>query len=127
MILDESGPDPNQATAFDSLLFVRDPFHVQSVATWFDLGPDRNTRVILFAASLQLNQGEPASAVLVSLVDANNQPFDVPAEAVRLVPNFSFTQVRFRLPDNLAPGVCMVTIKAHGQISNTGTVRIASP
>jgi hypothetical protein len=127
LILDESGPDANQAASFDSLLFVRDPFHVQSIATWFDLGPDRNTRVILFAANLQLNQGETASAVVVNLVDPNNQTFDVPAEDVRLVPSSSFTQVRFRLPDNLAPGVCMVTIKAHGQISNTGTIRILSP
>jgi len=127
LILDESGPDANQAAAFDSLLFVRDPFHVQSIAGWLDLGSDRNTRVIIFAANLQLNQGETASAVVVSLVDANSQTFDVPAEDVRLVPNFGFAQVRFRLPNNLAAGACMVTIKAHGQISNTGIIRILSP
>jgi hypothetical protein len=127
LILDESGPDANQATAFDSLLFVRDPFHVQSIADWLDLGPDRNTRVIIFAANLQLNQGETASAVVLSLVDANNQTFDVPAEDVRPVPNFAFTQVRFRLPNTMAAGVCLVTIKAHGQISNTGTIRIMLP
>jgi len=127
LILDESGPDVNQATAFDSLLFVRDPFHVQSIASWLDLGPDRNTRVIIFAANLQLNQGETASAIVVNLVDANNQSFDVPAEDVRLVPNFSFAQVRFRLPNTMAAGVCLVTIKAHGQISNTGTIRIVLP
>jgi CSLREA domain-containing protein len=127
LILDESGPDANQAAAFDSLLFVRDPFHVQSVASWLDLGADRNTRVMIFAANLQLNQGETASAVVVSLVDANNQSFDAAAEDVRVVPNFGFAQVRFRLPDNLTPGVCLVTVKAHGQISNTGTIRIVSP
>jgi hypothetical protein len=124
LILDESGPDANQAAAFDSFLFVRDPFHVQSVANWLDLGPDRNTRVIIFAGNLQLNQGETASAVVVNLVDANNQIFDVAAEDVRVVPNFGFAQITFRLPDNLAPGACMVTVKAHGQISNTGTIRI---
>jgi hypothetical protein len=127
LILDESGPDANQAAALDSLTFLRDPFHVQNVATWFSLGPDPNTRVILFAANLQLNQGETASAVVVSLVDANNQTIDVPAEDVRVVPNFAFTQIKFRLPNNLAAGVCMVTIKAHGQISNTGTMRIVLP
>jgi hypothetical protein len=125
--VDESGPDANQAAAFDSFLFLRDPFHVQNVATWFNLGPDPNTRVTVFAANLQLNQGETASAVVVNLVDANNQSFDVPAEDVRPVPNFAFTQVKFRLPNNLAAGVCMVTIKAHGQISNTGTMRIVLP
>jgi CSLREA domain-containing protein len=127
LILDESGPDANQAAAFDSLLFVRDPFHVQSIAAnWLDLGPDGNTRVTVFAGNLQLNQGETASAVVVSLVDANNQTFDVLAEDVRLVSNFSFTQVEFRLPNNLAAGACMVTIKAHGQISNTGIIRIVN-
>jgi uncharacterized protein (TIGR03437 family) len=59
----------------------------------------------------------------VNLVDANNQSFDVPAEDVR-GGNFAFTQVKFRLPDNLEAGTCMVTIKAHGQVSNTGTIRI---
>jgi hypothetical protein len=73
LILEESGPDPNQATALDSMLFVRDPFHVQSIATWLDLGPDRNTRVMVFAANLRLNQGETASAVVVHLVDSNSQ------------------------------------------------------
>jgi CSLREA domain-containing protein len=127
LILDESGPDANQAAAFDSLLFVRDPFHVQSIASWLDLGSDRNTRLIIFAGNLQLNQAEPASAVVVSLVDAHNQSFDVPAEDVRGAPNSSFTQVKFRLPESLADGVCMVTIKSHGQISNTGTIRIVLP
>ncbi|MDX6290259.1 MAG: hypothetical protein QOH42_2058 [Blastocatellia bacterium] len=124
LILDESGPDPNQAAAFDSFLFLRDPFHVQNVANWIDLGPDPNTRVILFAANLQLNQGEPGSDVVVNLVDANDQTFDVPAEDVRPVPILGFTQIRFRLPNTLAAGICTVTIKVNNQVSNAGTIRI---
>jgi len=124
LILEESGPDPNEAAAFDSLLFLRDPFHVQSVASWLDLGPDRNTRVTIFAANLKLNLGETASAVVVHLVDNSNQSYDVTAEDVRVVPNFDLAQVTFRLPDNLSAGVCIVTVKAHGQVSNTGVVRI---
>jgi hypothetical protein len=124
LILEESGPDPNQAAAFDSMLFVRDPFHVQSVASWLDLGPDRNTRVLVFVKNLQLNQGETASAVTVNLVDFNSQSYDVAAENVQVLPTPGFTQVTFRLPNNLAAGTCMVTVKAHGQISNTGTIRI---
>jgi uncharacterized repeat protein (TIGR01451 family) len=124
LVLEESGPNPNQAVAFDSMLFLRDPFHVQSVADWLDLGPDRNTRVLVFVANLKLNQGETASAVVVNLIDSNNQSYDVTAESVRLVPNFDFAQVTFRLPDNLSAGVCMVTVKAHGQVSNIGTIRV---
>ena len=81
LILDESGPAPDQAAALESLLLARDPFHVQSIATWWpNLGPDRRTRVTLFAANLHLNQGDPASSVVVSLVGSNNQNFEIIAE-----------------------------------------------
>jgi hypothetical protein len=85
---------------------------------------DRNTRLIIFVANLQLVQGEPPSFVVVNLIDGNNQSYDVAAEDVRGVPNFDFTQVVFRLPDNLAAGTCTIKVKAHGQISNVGTIRI---
>lgn len=124
LVLEELAPNPNQAAAFESIFFVRDPFHVLSVAQWLNLGSDRNTRVILFASNLQLAQGEAASAVTVSLVDGNSQTFDVAAESVQSIPNTDLTQVIFRLPDALATGACSVTIKAHNQISNTGVIRI---
>jgi co-chaperonin GroES (HSP10) len=124
LLLEESGPAANQASALDSLLYVRDPFHVLSIANWLNLGVDRNTRVMLFAANLTLNQGETSAAVTINLVDGNGQTFRVSAEDVRTAPNTSFSQVVFRLPDNLAAGVCLVTINLHGQTSNTGSIRI---
>lgn len=124
LILDESGPDANQAAALDSILLLRDPFHVQSVAAWLDLGADRNTRVLVFAANLKLNQGETASAVVLNLVGSNSQSYDVAAEDVRLLPNSDFAQVTFRLPDNLSAGSCTVKVKANGQVSNSGIIRI---
>jgi len=124
LMLDQSGPAPEQAAAFDSLLLTRDSFPVKSIVDWFNLPPGQNTRVIIFAQNLRLNQGETASDVIVNLVDGNNQSFDVPAADVRAVPNVDLTQVVFRLPDALAPGTCKVTIKAHGQTSNMGTIRI---
>ena len=124
LMLDESGPTPQQAAAFDTLLFTRDPFPVKSIVDWFNLPPGQNTRVTIFAQNLRLNEGETASDVIVNLVDANNQNFDVPAADVRAVPNVDVTQVVFRLPDGLAQGTCKVTIKAHGQTSNMGTIRI---
>jgi hypothetical protein len=60
-----------------------------------------NTRVILFARNLQLNPGEPVSAVVVRLIGSNNQIFNVAADDVRTVPNTDFMQVIFRLPDAL--------------------------
>ena len=125
LVLEESGPTPQQAAAYESLLFARDPFHVKSISGWFSLPPGQNTLVMLFAQNLRLNQGETSSSVVVNLVDANNQTFDVPAADVRAVPNVDLTQVIFRLPDTIAAGTCKVTIKAHGQSSNQGTIRIA--
>jgi len=80
--------------------------------------------VMVFVWNLQLGQGEPFSSVVVNLVDGLGQSYNVPAENVRLVPNFDFTQVIFRLPDNLAPGTCTISVRAHEQTSNIGTIRI---
>lgn len=125
LMLEELGPAPQQAAAFESLLFTRDPFTVKSKVDWFNLPPGQNTLVLIFAQNLRLNQGETAADVIVNLVDANNQSFDVPATDVRAVANVDLTQVLFRLPDALATGTCKVSIKAHGQTSNMGTIRIA--
>jgi hypothetical protein len=125
LVLDTSGPAADQAAALDALLLVRDPFHVRSIADWWNLGSDRNTRVTVFVANLSLNTGETASAVTVNLVDSGNQSRDVVAEAVRAVPNSFFTQITFRIPDNLPPGSCLLTIKAHGRTSNTGSIYIS--
>jgi len=124
LVLEESGPVAQQAAAFESLLFTRDSFRVKSVADWLNLPANQNTLVMIFAQNLRLNQGETASAVIVNLVDGNNQSFDVPAADVRAVPNTDLMQVVFRLPDALTQGTCKVTIKAHGQSSNMGTIRI---
>jgi uncharacterized repeat protein (TIGR01451 family) len=124
LILEESGPVPNQALALESLLQIREPFTVQSIANWLDLGSDRNTRVMVYSPDLRLNPGELASSVVINLVDSNNQSFDVPAEDVRLVSNADIAQITFRLPDNLAGGTCTIRIRAHALVSPTATFRI---
>jgi hypothetical protein len=124
LVLEESGPAAQQAAAIDSLLFTRDQFHVDRIAGWFDFPAGQDTLVMIFAQNLRLNQGETSANVVVNLVDANNQNFDVPAADVRAVSNVDLTQVIFKLPDTLAPGTCKVIIKAHGQSSNQGTIRI---
>ena len=118
LLLDESGPAADQVAALDSVLFVRDPFRVQSVG-WLNTG----TRVVVAAANLSLTPNVPT--VLVNLMDASNQSVEVQAEDVRTVPNSEFRQIIFALPQNLSAGICKVTIKASGKISNTGTIRIA--
>lgn len=125
LVLEESGPTPNQAAVLDSILAVRDPFRVIGLPDWVTTGADRNTRIVLFARNLQLNPGESASAVSVRFIASSNQFFQEPAIDVRPVANSDLTQVTVRLPDNLSAGNCTVTILAHTRESNPGTIRIA--
>jgi hypothetical protein len=126
IMLEESGPDPNQAAAFDAILFVRDPFPVVNSSDLFSLPADPNTRVLIFVTNLQLAQGETASAVTINLIDSLNQTYNIPAQDVRSVPNQAFTQVTFRLPSNLPVGTGQIKVIAHGLTSNTATLRIKS-
>ena len=127
LLLDSTGPAVDQVASVDSMHFVRDPFPIVNDADLLSQGGDRNTRVIVFVRNLQLAQGETASSVVVNLVDVNNQSFNVAAEAVRSVPDTDFVQVTFRLPTTIAAGRCAVTIKAHSQTSNTGSIRVVPP
>ena len=123
LLLDSAGSTLNEAASLAASSFVKDPFAIVN-AEALNAGTDRNTRVIVFVRNLQLAPGESPSAVTVNLVDENNQTYDVPAEIVTPLPNTDFVQVVFRLPNTLALGKCAVTVKAHGQISNSGTMRI---
>lgn len=124
LLLEEAGPISNQVVAVDSVLFLRDPFPIINTANLFNPGNDRNTRLLIFVANLQLAPGESPGAVVVSLVDSNNQTYDVPAEHVWPGATAEFSQVTFRLPDALPPGTFTITVKLHGQFSNSGTIRI---
>ena len=107
----------------DASWFVRDPFPVVNVLSPF-LGGEPNRRVMIFASSLPLVQGDTSSAVVVNLIDSNNKTYDIPAEDVRPVPDFPFVQIIFRLPDNLPVGNCTVRVTVHGQLSNLGLFRL---
>ena len=124
LLLEQSGPGVSQAAALDAYLFTRDPFHVMRIEDWLEGGSDKNTRVVLFVRNLELNPGEPASAVTIFLSDGSNQFFILAAEDVRAVPNTEFTQVVFRLPDQLSAGTCTFQIRAHTRFTNIGTFRI---
>lgn len=124
ILLEQFGPVPNLASAVDSVLLLRDPFPVLNPTNPLNPTSDKNTRVLIFLSNFQLEPGETASSVVVNLVGSNNQSFDVPAEDVRFLASSSITQVMFRLPDGLAIGESTVTVKARGQTSNAGIIRI---
>ena len=123
LILEESGPGVSQAVVL-SELFLRDPLTL-TIPDWITDRIDRRNRVIFLANNLQLNPGETSAAVVVRFIGSNNQQFNVQADDVRSVPGFDFTQVMVKLPGTLPPGTCTVTIRAHGRVSNIGTIRIA--
>jgi PLD-like domain len=126
LLLDTAGPATDQVASLDSISLLRDPFPIMSGADVLSLNMDRNTRVIVFVKNLQLADGETPSAVTVNLVDSSGQSFALAAETVRPLPSTDFVEVIVRLPGNLAAGKCMMMIKAHGQLSNRGSIRIGS-
>ncbi|MCA1578848.1 MAG: NF038122 family metalloprotease [Acidobacteria bacterium] len=124
LLLDQSGPAADQAVALDSILMVRDPFLVLNSANTLNSGSDRNTRLVIYVADLQLPAGAAASAVTINLVDSNNQTHNVLAQDHRAMVNQPLTQITFRLPDNLPAGTCRIKVMTQNQVSNTATFRI---
>lgn len=124
LALDDSGPAVDQLAALDSMLLVRDPFPLVRPASVITQPTDDRTRLVVFAVNLDLDAGDTAAAVTVTLVDAQSKTFPIAADDVRPVVGTDLTQVTFRLPDNLAPGTCAVKISIKGRDSNTGTIRI---
>ena len=124
LLLEENGPVANQTAAWDSVTLLRDPFPIVNVDNHLRNAVDPNTRVALLAANFELFQGETAAAVTVNLQDTIGIGHAVPAEDVRAVPNTSFKQIIFRLPNNLPAGTVIVSIRVHDLTSNVGTIRI---
>jgi hypothetical protein len=123
LILAESASGRAQAAKPDSVLFVRHPFSVLSGTNLLNPATERNTGIIVFLTNFEVAPGELSSSVTINLSDSNNQSYDIVAEDVWPLPRFQFTQVTFRLPNILSP-MCVIRIKARGQISNAGTIRI---
>jgi len=124
LILDKSDPLETRVVALDSVVLLRDPFPLESMAGSFNNLLDQNTRVIIFVRKLSLIGGETPASVIVSLIDSSGHTRDVAAEDVRSLSGVDFVQVVFRLPADLPVGTHNLKVKAHGLVSNSGTIRI---
>ena len=125
IFLAQNPPAPSLLAAFDSVLRTTDPFKVVNPANVLKNPNDPNTRVVIFVLNLELYLGETPAAITVNLTDANSGVHNVSAEDVRPIPGgLGFTQVTFRLPNNLPAGTCQVKIVAHNLTSNIGAIRI---
>jgi hypothetical protein len=120
ILLEQSGPALDQAAAFDSMLWTREPFPLVNSGNLLFPGADRNTRVVIFLANMAV-----VPSVVVNLVDSQNVSRDITSQDVRLMPDSNFVQVTFRLPDNLPSGTCRVKVVSGSLSSNTATFRIS--
>jgi hypothetical protein len=121
ILLDQSAPAGDQAAAMDSILLIRDPFPVVNSANFVNPVSDPNTRLVIFVINIPI---VPASSVVVNLIDSNNQSYNIIPQDARVVANFEFVQITFRLPNNLPVGTCKIKVIAQGQTTNTATFRI---
>jgi hypothetical protein len=121
ILLDQTGPAGDQAAVVDSILLLRDPFLVVNSGNLINPVSDPNTRLALFVINIPI---VPSSSVVVNLIDSNSQSYNIAAEDIRLVPNFEFVQITFRLPSDLPVGTCKIKVIAQSLFTNTATFRI---
>ena len=124
LLLSDSGSVANQVAALDALSFLKDPFGLFGGPQGLKAAVDPNTRIVIIVQNLQLLPGESSSSIIVRFVNSIQQNRDIAAEDVRSVPNFDFAQVTFRLPDHFGVDDYTVSVMAHGQVSNSGVIRI---
>ncbi len=127
LVLEEAGPTSDQVAAVDATLSSRDPFLSRNPENHLNGTVDPNTRIAIFVVNLVPDAGEPPSSVKVKLIDDEDSHYEVPADAVLPLPGVGFTQVVFRVPNDIAPGNCMVQVEWHGQLTNSGKLRIRRP
>ena len=118
--------DSNRAIALDSVLFAPAPFSPMATLSF---SSDQRTRVMLFAANLDLLPGEDLSVVTAQAVDAQNISYPLPVEYVGKVPDFNWlSSVIVRLPDNLSlNGDVSIGITLRGANSNVAVLAIKTP
>ena len=123
LLLDETGPAPNQLAALDSVLLVRDPFTVINPANLLKTPDDPHARVILFVRNIELQPFQSPSLIFITFTAPTGFIFNLNAEALHSIPGLDFKQLVFRLP-NVAPGTYQVKVRFNNVDSNVGTFRI---
>lgn len=112
-----------RALALDSVTWTSEPF---GVAGDHNFSTDQRTRVSLFVVNLELNQGEPLSAITAQAENSTGQIFPLTVEYFGAVPNFTWLkQVIVKLPSEIANAVDVkVTLKNHDTAGNTVNLKV---
>ena len=128
LLKDPTPGSNNHAIALDSILLTPDPLPLINSANLLNTSPDKNTRVLVFVRNLRLDPGELPSAVVVHLLDPiTARTHIIPAENVYSDIHADFSQVAFRLPDDISPQLINVSVHFHGLTSGVGRFRVSPP
>jgi len=111
------------ALALDSVTMVKEPFGVMG---FNNFSTDQRTRVLLFAANVELSAGETASVITAQAEDSVGQIFPLTVEHFGAVPNFAWLkQVVVKLPDAIAnSGEVRISLKLRGTAGNKVIVKV---
>ena len=114
-LLTEEGT--SRAVALDSVTWTRGPF---SISSSHNFSADGRTRIMLFAAGVELQPGETAAIVTAQAEDSQQRTFPLTVEYVgKLAEANWLTQINLRLPDEVANlNDIMVNIRLRGVTSN---------
>jgi uncharacterized protein GlcG (DUF336 family) len=117
-----SSAESTRAIAVDSVINTHEPFQALMPVPF---GADRNTRVMLFAGNLHLQEGETIAAVTADAEDEAHHISSLSVESVGPVPDQNWaTAVIVKLNEQMIdPGDVLVRIYYHGGASNR--VRLA--
>jgi hypothetical protein len=112
-----------RAIALDSVEWRRDPFKLASTFQW---GVDKRTRIMLFAMNLDVLPGEDLSIVTVDAEDASHRIYPLTVEHVSKVFGFDWLScVIVRLNDEMGDiGDVLVRLTVRGFSSNRVRVGI---
>jgi uncharacterized protein (TIGR03437 family) len=112
-----------RAIAVDSVTRTREPFSVNSNVNF---SADGRTRVMLFAANVNLAPGEPQTVVTAQAEDAQHKIYPLTVEFVGKFPDYErVTQVVVVLPSELAnAGDVSISLSLRGTTGNQALIKI---
>ena len=115
--------DTGRATALDSVNLLPEPL---SVISDHNFSSDHRTRINLFAYNLELRAGEDKTAITVEAEDEQHQIYQLPVEAVTVVPDFNWiSQVTVKLTDELqGHGNLGFRVRLRGLASNSKPITV---
>ncbi|MGH9906647.1 MAG: hypothetical protein ACRD8U_13815 [Pyrinomonadaceae bacterium] len=122
LLLTESSS--NKAIVLESVVFLRDPFRINTPHL---LSPDTRTRLTILVRNVEIIPGETIPPLTLQTEDSQQRLINLPVEFVGKVPGAGWlTQIVVRLPDELAnAGEVQVRVSFRDRTSNAATFSIA--